>query len=146
MKKLITLIAIATLTLTFGAFASAQDAGPQGGTMQAKSGHKGMGGLKLIEKIQKDVLPGLKLTHDQYNKIDALNKATEEKVKAMHKANKGSTDKAASQDARKELMKSYSDSMKSILTADQFKTYHEQMRAKMKEYRDAHQKDANGKP
>ena len=137
MKKLITIIAIAMLTVGLGAIASAQDAGPQGGQIQVKAGHKGMGGLKLMEKFQQEVLPGLKLTHDQYNKIEDLNKSTEEKIKAMRKADKGSTDKTANMDARKELMKTYNDSMKSILTPDQFKAYHEQMKAKMKEYRDA---------
>jgi len=138
MKKLLTIIAIATLTLGLGAIASAQDAGPQGGQIQAKSGHKGMGGWKLMEKIQKDVLSGLKLTDDQTKKIADLNKATEEKIKDMRKADKGSTDKDANKEARKELMKSYNDSFKGILTPDQFKAYHEQMKAKMKEYRDAH--------
>ncbi len=146
MKKLITLIAIATLTLTFGALASAQDAGPQGGSLESKHHGGHAGGWKVMEKIQKDVLAGMNLTDDQKKKIADLNKSTEEKIKSMRKADKGSNDKAANQEARKELMKGYQDSIKSILTPDQFKTYHEQMRAKMNEYRDAHQKGANGKP
>jgi hypothetical protein len=43
MKKLLTLVAIATLSLGVGAISLAQDAGPQGGQLQGKK-HGGKGG------------------------------------------------------------------------------------------------------
>ena len=146
MKKILKLVAIATLALSIGAIATAQDAGPQGGQIQSKKHGAHMGGLKLIEKFQKEVLAGLNLTSDQQKKIDDLNKATADKIKDLRKSSKDSTDKKALADQRKDLMKSYNESMRSILTPDQFKTYHEQMKAKMQEYRDEQKKNSNGKP
>jgi len=146
MKKILKLVIVASVVFGIGAVATAQDAGPQNGQMQAKHQGHGMGGIKLIEKFQKDVLSGLKLTDDQMKQIDSLNKSTEEQLKAMRKANKDNGDKKAAADARKDLMKKYNESIKGILTAEQFKTYHQQMKAKMKEYSDSQKKDSNGKP
>ena len=147
MKKILTIVAIATLSLGLGAVSFAQDAGPQGGEMQAKKHGGHAGGLKVIEKIQASILPDLHLDKDQTDKIAALNKSTEDQVKAMRKANKGSTDKAKMQADRKDLMKKYNESLKAILTSDQWKSYHKEMAAKMKELRDANgKKDGDGKP
>lgn len=143
MKHITKLVAIGTLALGLGAICLAQDAGPTGSTVQATQKHEHMGGLKLIEKLQKDVLSGMTLTDDQKSKIDALNKSTEEQIKALKKSDKGSTDKSQIADQRKALMKSYSDSLKSIFTPDEFKTYHENMKAAMKAWRDQ-QKANNG--
>ena len=146
MKKILKLVVIASVVFGVGAIATAQDAGPQGGQIKQNKEHRGGGGgLRLMVKFQKEVLPGLNLTDDQKRKITDLNKSTEEQIKAMRKANKDSGDKKAAADARKDLMKKYNESIRDILTPDQFKSYHEQMKAKMKEYREEH-KGKSDKP
>jgi Spy/CpxP family protein refolding chaperone len=149
MKKFLTIVAIATLSLSFGSVAMAQDAGPQGGQLQAKR-HGGMGGgIKMMERIQKDVLASLTLTDDQKSKIVDLNKDLADKIKALMEQNKGTEGNKNLGAQRKTVMKDYNDQMHTILGPDLWKQYREGMLAKMKEAREKrkeHQQDKGTTP
>jgi hypothetical protein len=142
MKKLLTLVIAAVLTLAVGAISYAQDAGPQGGQIESRQHHGGGGGgLKMMMQAQHDVLAGMHLSDDKMKKIDTLNKVTVDEMKAFRKANKG-TDKKDLAEKHKAMMKKYQDSMRDILGSD-WKTYRQKMEAKMKELRDE-RKDKKG--
>jgi hypothetical protein len=143
MKKLLTIVAIATLSLGLGAISMAQDAGPQGGKLEGKRPgmHRG-GGIKLMEKIQKEVLATLTLSDVQKSKIESLNKDLVEKMKALRQENKGagagaaSGAKAGPGPKAKEIRRDYENELRSVLGPDNWKKYREGMLEKMKEARE----------
>ena len=142
MKKLLTIVAIATLALGLGAVSMAQDAGPQGGKLEGK--HAGMrrgGGIRMMEKIQKEVLATLSLTDVQKSKIESLNKDLVDKMKALRQENKGAGAgapgaKAGPGPKAKEIRRDYENELRSVLGPDNWKKYREGMLAKMKEARE----------
>jgi Spy/CpxP family protein refolding chaperone len=142
MKKVITLVAIATMSLGLGAISMAQDAGPQGGQLQGRM-HAGQGGpLKVMQKLEKDVLAGLNLSDDQKKAIDDLNKKTMDELKDLRdKAKAAQGDQKHNGVQVRKVMQDRMDGMKSILTPEQYKTYREQMMLKMKEYREQRKQD-----
>ncbi len=136
MKKLLTIVLIATLSLSLGAISFAQDAGPQGGQLQKKRGPRPGAGMKLMEKIQKDVLASLALTDDQKKQVEDLNKDLEDKVKDIIQQNKGTTGNKNLGAQRRTVMNDYNEKLHSVLGDDLWRQYREGMLAKMKEFRE----------
>jgi Spy/CpxP family protein refolding chaperone len=134
MKRIITLIAIATMALGFAAVSMAQDAGPQGGQLQGKMRRPGQ--LKMMQKFEQDVLAGLNLNDDQKKQIADLNTKTMQDLKDLRDKAKAATgDQKHNGVQVRKVMQDRLDTMKTILTPEQWKTYREQMMQKMKEYR-----------
>ena len=135
MKRLITLLAIATMAFGFAAVSMAQDAGPQGGQLQGKMRRPGQ--LKMMQKFEQDVLAGLNLNDDQKKQIADLNAKTMEQLKDLRDQSKAAQgDKKNNGVKVRALMQNRLDTMKTILTPEEWKTYREQMMQKMKEYRE----------
>lgn len=148
MKKLLTIAAIATLSLGLGAISLAQDAGPQGGQLQGKrQAGKAGGGIRMMERIQKDVLSSLTLTDDQKKQIEELNKDLASQVKTLAAQNKETEGNKVQGALRKEIKRKYDNKLQDILGPDLWKQYREGMLAKMKELREKRkEKQGGGKP
>ncbi len=135
MKKIITLLAVATMAFAFAARSTAQDAGPQGGQLQGKMRRPGQ--LKMMQKFEQDVLAGMNLNDDQKKQIADLNEKTMQQLKDLREQSKAAQgDKKNNGVKIRALMQGRLDTMKTILTPEEWKTYREQMMQKMKEYRE----------
>src|SRR3954471_24719028 len=108
MKKLLALVAIATMTLGVAAISFAQDAGPQGGQIQSKRDRKPGAGVRLMVKFQQDVLAGLSLTDEQKTKIEDLNKSLANDVKSIQDNNKGTEGNKNIGSQKRKVMQDYS--------------------------------------
>jgi len=150
MKKLLTIVMIAALSLTMSAVSMAQDAGPQGGQLQAKKHPAPGAGMRLMEKFQKDVLASLTLTDDQKKQIDDLNKDLADKIKDIIQQNKGTEGNKNIGAQRRIVVNDYNDKLHTILGDDLWRQYREGMLAKMKEARERRkereQENAGTKP
>ena len=135
MKKLLTIVLIATFSLSLGAISFAQDAGPQGGQLQKKRGPR-PGVMRLRAKIQSEVLASLDLNADQKKQIDDLNKDIADKFKDIQQQNKGTEGNKNLGAQQRNAMKDYNDKLHTILGDDLWRQYREGMLAKMKEYRE----------
>lgn len=135
MKRIITLIAVATLAFGFAAVSMAQDAGPQGGQLQGKM--RRPGNLKVMQKFEQDVLAGLNLNDDQKKQIADLNEKTMQQLKDLRdQAKAAQGDQKHNGIKVRDVMQNRLDTMKTILTPEEWKTYREQMMQKMKAYRE----------
>jgi len=148
MKKILVLVAIASLSLGLTAASYAQDAGPAGGQIQSKRDKMGKGGgMRGMLKIQHDILEGLNLTPDQDKKVADLNKALADKIQKMRSENKGTDGNKNGNALERKARQEYQKDLQGILTPEQWKSYREQMLAKMKELREKRkEKKGDGKP
>jgi Spy/CpxP family protein refolding chaperone len=147
MKKFLTIVVLTTFALAFSAISFAQDAGPQGGQLQAKRhGGKG-GGLKGMLRMQHEVLSELKLTDDQKTKIQSLNKDLADKIKDIQKQNKGTEGNKNLGPQRREIRRDYDEKLHAILGDDLWRDYRNALLQKMKEAREKKdEKMGDGKP
>lgn len=133
MKRFFTVFTVSALTLALSAGLFAQGAGPKGGGVGQQKGQEGRGFKR--GKMNQEFMAKLNLTPDQKKKIDALQKSTQEKMKALM-GNGGAVkgDRTAMREKFKPIMDAHKKAMKEILTPEQEKKL-EAMRKEMRSKR-----------
>lgn len=118
--------------------ALAQEAGPRGGA-KAAQGQGGPGGGRMagrreaMQKARNEVLDTLKLSKEQKKKIEALDKKTEDAMKAIMKD--AGSDREKARGKFRSVMESQREGMKKILTAAQYEKFEAAMKKKTEEMR-----------
>lgn len=139
MKKILTIVAIAAMSLGVGAIAFAQDAGPQNGAVQTKTMRKPGGVVKLMELFQTQVLESLSLSDDQKKKIADLNTDLDSKMKDIVTQNKGTTGNKNIGAQQRQVLTDYNSSLEDVLGPDLWRQYRMGMLVKMKDARERRQ-------
>lgn len=132
MKKTLTLLCIAAISMSLVATAGAQAAGPKEGQKPAFGSEKRQAASK---KMRAEILAKLGLSAEQKTKVEALDKKFEAEARTIIAAAKG--DRKAAQEKLTELRKSHQQEMAKILTPDQQRKLMELRRESMKKDRAA---------
>ena len=146
MKKMLTLCAIATLTLG-AALASAQAPGPAGGQGQLNGprGERRGPGPRMMQ----EVLAKLNLTPAQKTQIEALQKKQREEMRAQFKGQRpapGTPPDPQMREKMKAMREKYHKELMAILTPAQRKQFKEEMEALRKKWQQEHPGGPGGNP
>jgi Spy/CpxP family protein refolding chaperone len=144
MKKFVKVLTIGGLALSLAGGVFAQGAGPAGGAPkpglgqgkgQGAPGQGPRGGAGMMRRGQDEMFAKLNLTADQKKKVEALNKALQDKVQGMFQKNKNG-DRSAMREQMKPIMEKYQKDLKAILTKaqwDQLEKMRQERREKMRQ-------------
>lgn len=132
MKRIFTVFTVSALTLALSAGLFAQGAGPKGGGVGQQKGQEGRGFKR--GKMNQEFMTKLNLTADQKKKVEALQKSTQEKMRALMGKGGAPGDRQGMREKFKPIMEAHMKAMKEILTPEQEKKL-EAMRKEMRSKR-----------